>query len=215
LERLSRLQLYCERDGPGPWAEPLNLVSNLAFFVAAALLWRALRRPAARPLPWEAPLIVALLAAVGAGSALWHSFARPWAQAADVVPIGLLVTVLFISVLRRGLGASKGTLALALGGFALANAAVALLVSPARLGGSPAYGPAWLAFGALAVSARGRPIARPLARSFVLFTVSLTLRTLDGPLCGVWPWGTHFAWHLLNAVVLFDVGRATVLGRPR
>jgi hypothetical protein len=30
----------------------------------------------------------------------------------------------------------------------------------------------------------------------------LSLRQLDMPLCSDWRWGTHFAWHLLNAVTL-------------
>ena len=34
------LLLYCERLGPGLWAEPLNAVSNLAFFGFAWKLWR-------------------------------------------------------------------------------------------------------------------------------------------------------------------------------
>ena len=33
---------YCERLGPGLWAEPLNLVTNLAFLIAA-ILWRRCR----------------------------------------------------------------------------------------------------------------------------------------------------------------------------
>ena len=40
--------------------------------------------------------------------------------------------------------------------------------------------------------------------------VSLTLRTLDEPLCGAWPIGTHFLWHLLNAVTLWLVSAAII-----
>ncbi len=35
-----------------------------------------------------------------------------------------------------------------------------------------------------------------------LLIVSLTFRTLDGPLCDSLPVGTHFLWHLLNATML-------------
>lgn len=38
-----------------------------------------------------------------------------------------------------------------------------------------------------------------------VFAVSLTLRTLDEPLCVAFPLGTHFLWHCLNATVLFIV----------
>ncbi|NJN40478.1 MAG: hypothetical protein HC807_06085 [Gammaproteobacteria bacterium] len=33
--------------------------------------------------------------------------------------------------------------------------------------------------------------------------MSLTFRTLDRDLCAAIPLGTHFLWHLLNAVVLY------------
>ncbi|MEM8793042.1 MAG: hypothetical protein AAGE80_15590 [Pseudomonadota bacterium] len=35
-----------------------------------------------------------------------------------------------------------------------------------------------------------------------IFAVSLTFRTMDQPVCGVFPLGTHFLWHVLNALVL-------------
>ncbi len=35
-----------------------------------------------------------------------------------------------------------------------------------------------------------------------MLTVSLVLRSLDAPLCAANPLGTHFLWHLLNAVML-------------
>ncbi len=47
-----------------------------------------------------------------------------------------------------------------------------------------------------------RRVARALLLAGGLFTLSLTLRTLDQPLCSAWPYGLHFLWHLLNATVL-------------
>jgi hypothetical protein len=34
------IDAYCERLGPGLWAEPLNAVTNLAFIVAAVICLR-------------------------------------------------------------------------------------------------------------------------------------------------------------------------------
>ena len=34
------IDLYCERFGPGIWAEPINALTNLAFLVAAFAAWR-------------------------------------------------------------------------------------------------------------------------------------------------------------------------------
>ncbi|MEM9044639.1 MAG: hypothetical protein AAGC81_08070 [Pseudomonadota bacterium] len=41
-----------------------------------------------------------------------------------------------------------------------------------------------------------------LVGAAAIFAVSLTFRTLDQPVCGVFPMGTHFLWHVLNAAVL-------------
>jgi len=46
-----------------------------------------------------------------------------------------------------------------------------------------------------------------LAGLFV-FAVSLTLRTLDEPLCAALPVGTHYLWHVLNGVTLYLVAKA-------
>jgi hypothetical protein len=50
---------YCERLTPGYWAEPVNAVTNMAFVVAAALVWR---RTAGLPL---ARAMAVVLAAIG------------------------------------------------------------------------------------------------------------------------------------------------------
>ena len=62
---------YCERTGAGLWSEPLNAATNAAFLVAALVMWR---RTEGGRAPVEAAL-VALLALIGVGSALFHTFA--------------------------------------------------------------------------------------------------------------------------------------------
>jgi hypothetical protein len=45
-----------------------------------------------------------------------------------------------------------------------------------------------------------------MARGFVIgacvLCLSIVLRSLDGIVCARWPLGTHFAWHILNAIML-------------
>ncbi|WP_255375354.1 hypothetical protein [Saccharomonospora sp. CUA-673] len=43
-----------------------------------------------------------------------------------------------------------------------------------------------------------------------LFGVSLTFRSMDHTVCGSFPPGTHFLWHLCNATVLYLVSRTAV-----
>ena len=54
------IDLYCERTGPGLWAEPFNALTNLAFLAVAAILWRR----AGRNAPFDLRLLIGLIAAV-------------------------------------------------------------------------------------------------------------------------------------------------------
>ena len=42
------IDIYCERLEPGLWAEPLNAVTNAAFFIAAFFAWRLLKKSSLR-----------------------------------------------------------------------------------------------------------------------------------------------------------------------
>lgn len=190
---------YCERLGPGLWAEPLNLVTNAAFLVVAAVMWGRCRgMPAGR-------LLAAILAAIGVGSGLFHSFATRLTGLMDVLPIlAFILTYLFLAA-RDFLGL-KPWIA---GGVTLAFLPYAALTVPLWsrlewLGSSAGYMPVpVLILGFAALLARKAPAtARGMAAGAGILLVSLAFRTLDGPLCAVWPIGTHPVWHLLNAVML-------------
>ncbi|MEQ9061966.1 MAG: ceramidase domain-containing protein, partial [Gammaproteobacteria bacterium] len=86
------IDLYCERTAAGLWAEPLNAVTNLGFLLVAFAIWRT-GTPRGQA---DVRLFVALLAAIGIGSGLFHTFATPWAQWLDVLPI-LLFQLAFLA----------------------------------------------------------------------------------------------------------------------
>jgi hypothetical protein len=209
---------YCERTGPGLWAEPLNAVSNAAFVVAAMLLLRRgrARDPVADGFAW-------LIGVIGLGSALFHTLAVRWSMLADVIPIALFIHAYFFLALRRFLGFSV-TVALA-GTLAFAGAAAFFEPALSRLAGQPLgpftngsidYAPASLAlFGVGAASwARGNRAGAALIGIGALFLASLTARTLDASFCPVVPLGTHWLWHLLNACVLYALVRAARRAGP-
>lgn len=216
------IDAYCERTSPAFWAEPLNALTNAAFIVAAlalALRLRALARgdgggqpPLQFPSLW---LLVALVATIGVGSFLFHTFARVWASLADVLPIYLFMHVYAACFLRWGIGWRWQLAWLGVPAFLLFARAVALVVPPATLG-MGGYAPALLALAGFALWLRLRADARwrALTGAALLFALSLTLRQSDLPLCERWPLGTHFLWHLLNALVLYVVTRA-LLPPPR
>ena len=204
---------YCERLGPAFWAEPVNAATNLAFLIAALIMMRRLQGTGLG-LGWG---LASLLFAIGVGSFLFHSFAQVWAAVADVVPI-MLFTLLYIFAANRDywemppLWAAVGALL-----FVPYAALVAPMLTP-LIGGSSAYAPLPLLIFiyAAALAKRAPQTALGLAGGAAVLTVSIVMRTLDLPLCENWHIGTHFLWHLLNAVMLgwmIEVYRRHMLAR--
>jgi hypothetical protein len=216
------VRAYCERRGPEVFAEPLNAASNAAFLIAAVLLLREMRRDGARDA--TAASLAWLVGVIGIGSLLFHTLAVRWSELVDVIPIAIFIHVYLFVALRRllglgGVAALAVTLAFAAGGAGFEPAASALAGRSldAASNGSIAYAPAALAL--LAVGAGAWRIGNPAGPRLIglcgVFLVSLTARSLDAALCGAIPFGTHWLWHILNAVLL--AGLVRVLrgtGRP-
>ena len=204
---------YCERTGTAFWAEPVNALTNLVFLVATVLAARALLRSRQPPRElWDLWLLVALAAAVGTGSFLWHTLATPWSALADVIPILLFISVFLLSFLIRVAQLSPSTAVIAFLAFQAVNVGVQRTLPADLLNGSVFYLPTW---GALLLAAGyARAVGYAQARPFLLvtlaFTCALVLRTLDRAICDALPLGTHFAWHLLNGYILYAVTVALV-----
>lgn len=199
MELSAALDLYCERTGAGLWAEPLNAASNAAFLIAALVMWRR-----TRGLPL-ATALAAILALIGIGSGLFHTFATAWASLADVVPIGVFIlTYLFAANLQFWRWPLWAALLGALAFLPYAWAMTPLFRALPFFGISAFYWPVPLLIAGTALALRRRhPVtARGLGLGAGLLTLSLVFRSLDMPLCAAWPAGTHFLWHLLNAAML-------------
>ncbi len=209
------VDIYCERLGPGLWAEPLNALSNLAFILAGIMLLAVLRRqtPDVRNDPGIIAL-VGLVLAIGIGSGLFHTFAVVWAGLADVIPIALFVLLYLYLALRR-------LVVLPFWGCLLGLAIVLVLVfaMPRLLHFSGStYGvslAAMLGVGGFLHFARRHPAGLPILYTGMLFGISLAIRTADMPLCEQFPIGVHYIWHCLNAVVLYRLTRTMMRFGPR
>lgn len=192
---------YCERLGPQYWAEPVNALTNAAFVIAAVLVWMLERRA---PAPMTRVLCVVLML-IGVGSYLFHTHALIWAMIADVTPIALFVLIYVFAINRDMLRLrplqAYGLTALFFPYYALTLPLFQMLPG---LGSSAVYGPVPLLIVLYAlVLWHKKPL---LARGFIygaaILVLSLTFRTLDEPLCQIFPLGTHFLWHILNGVML-------------
>lgn len=197
---------YCERTSAAFWAEPLNALTNVAFLVAAAWIARELL-PRGRGALWSLWLLVVLMVAIGIGSFLFHTLATRWAELADRVPIQLFILWYVACFLHWIAGLPWRWAWLGIPVFYVFARTTAPLAVDLLPHGSASYLPAGL--GLIAFSgyllARRDTRWRYYAAATGVFAIALTLRTLDLPLCSMWPVGTHFLWHMLNAGMLVIV----------
>jgi len=203
---------YCERLDVGFWAEPVNALSNAAFLITALLLLRILRYRQQGDVPWDFYLLILLIAGVGLGSFLWHTFATQWAELADKLPIFAFMLVFFSSYMARVLRLSWRLILFWLALFLLLNVAVKLSLPADLFNGSIMYLPALLALLMMAfASVRQRLHGAMIMFSLTgLFCVAVTFRSIDQLLCDSFPLGSHFIWHLLNAVMLYWLMRTLI-----
>lgn len=206
------VDIYCERLGPGLWAEPWNALSNLSFPFFAALAALTARRRGTDAVGW---VLIAMAALIGAGSFLFHTFANRWSELADVLPIWSFVAVTVIAMAARlrarptppalvgavSLAAVATIIFLALGEAPPPEAAP---VTPDPLNGSGQYAPAVVALAVFVaiLFRRNHPQRWWLGAAAITFLFSLTFRTIDRDLCALVPRGTHYLWHLLNGAMI-------------
>ena len=192
---------YCERLGPGLSAEPLNALSNLAFLIAAYVMWQRVR---GQQMP-VAEALCAVLALIGLMSALFHSYAVVWTAIADSVSILIYVLLYLFAANRDYLDLRFWpALGMTLLFFPFAGALVPVFQMVPGLGGSAAYAPVPLLIALYALYLRrSHPeTAAGLAIGAGILVISLGFRTIDEPFCAAFPIGTHFMWHILNGIML-------------
>ena len=224
---------YCERGtSTALSAEPINAVSNVAFILAALMGLQLLEWRPREQQTSDHFLLIGLVALIGIGSFVFHLFATQETELLDVIPIAVFTLVYLGFALNRFLGVPPGWTVLLVIGFALLMGATSQVkcwdggvgipgpeVQGAKpcINGSVFYFPA---LGALIVVGllleEGRHRAAPYVLwAAAIFAVSLTLRSLDLALCDKvliegQKIGTHAAWHVLNALALFLLLRASL-----
>lgn len=198
---LDPVDAYCERTGPDYWSEPVNALTNLAFIFAALIMAGRLRGPGMT----MGRALAGVLFVIGLGSWLFHTHANRLTGLLDVLPILVFILLYVFAATRDFLGARPWVAALVTAGFLpYAALTVPLFSMVPGLGSSAGYAPVPLLILVYALLLRHRlpRVARGLAVGAGVLILSLTFRTLDQASCAILPMGTHFLWHILNAVML-------------
>jgi hypothetical protein len=203
------IDLYCERLGPGIWAEPINALTNLAFVGAAFSAWRLTNQ--CRSMSVETGLLICLMVAIGIGSGLFHTFATSWARVLDVLPI-LLFQIAYLWI--------YGSRIIMMRTVHLAGLVLLFLIAayigrqfPHLLNGSFIYLPAFILLLGLGLYHYHHAQTEPklLLWATAIFSVSLFLRSIDMAVCKYFPVGTHFFWHLFNGLLVYLAFRGLLM----
>ena len=193
------IDIYCERLDIGIWAEPINAVTNVAFILASIFMWLRCKKLV------EGRILSFLLFSIGCGSFLFHIFAQTWAAILDVAAILIFILTYIFIANRSFLAWSKMVSLIGVILFFPYQLLLANILSNIQFfGSSVQYIPvAILIFIYSGLLRKTEPnLSRGLLSGAVILCLSIVFRIIDEPLCSVLSLGTHFVWHILNAIML-------------
>ncbi len=206
---LNYIDGYCERASkPDVMAEPLNLITNIAFVIGAILVLKTLMfyKQLIRA-NFDIIFLTIVLATIGLGSAAFHSYPNGKTLLMDIIPITIFIHVYLLSFFKRVAGFNLIFCFITLAAFIGVGILFQNNFSPDTLNGTIMYVPTYLMLVLMIlvmVFGKQNPLYIHLINTAVIWTFSLAFRTMDVQICshtqGI---GTHFLWHLLNAVVLY------------
>lgn len=208
-----KMDIYCERLDSSFWAEPINALTNITFLLVAWLLWRRSRQ--LQVLTFEVRLLITLIASIGVGSGIFHTFATSWARIIDILPILLFQLTYLFFYLRRfthiKLASTMGIVTLYL------ILAIIARQFPHILNGSLIYAPVLIILTILGLYHLATHKKEPyiLLSAIGVFFLSITCRTFDMVICPYFPIGIHFMWHILNSVTLYLLMRGYLANIPK
>ena len=203
------LSIYCEKGVGNLATQPLNALSNLAIFISAYFSYRlgvssGTKSRVVRLLP----LILIL---IGLGSALWHGAPHYLTNWADTLSIAIFLLFVFYYLLGK-LFSEKEYVLLVLLVFLAVEAPFIFGIFPS-LNGFISYVIALLfALSILFSVLKKYKLSLKLPAVIItLFLTAFFFRTTDIYLCGMFPVGTHFLWHILNSFMFYLVVKLMIV----
>ena len=193
------IDIYCERLDIGIWAEPINAVTNIAFILAAIIMWLRSKNLV------EGKILSFLLFSIGGGSFLFHTYAQTWAALLDVTAILIFIlTYIFVANRRFLVWSKMVSLIGVILFFPYQLLLVSILSNIQLFGSSVQYIPVAILIFIYSGSLRkSEPnLSRGLLIGAGILCLSIIFRTIDEPFCSISSVGTHFVWHILNAIML-------------
>jgi len=200
------IDIYCERISPEIFTEPINFISNIAFWIAFFFLYKKHNKKnyddeGTRVYSF---ILIFLVFLIGTGSFLFHSFGNLWSLLADTMTIMFFILLYLYLALRFYLGKTFTVSVVAIFLFLILN------YSLSYLGIQEVSSYLMALFSMLIISyiayrENKWDISYGLLLSSIIFTVSLSFRQLDLLACAQFSTGTHWIWHILNSILLYTL----------
>ena len=200
------IDIYCERVSSDLFAEPINFLSNIAFIIAFYILLRRLKDFSFINKSYKryTTILTYLILLIGLGSFLFHAFGNLWSAFADTLPIMIFILFYLYLAVRFYLEQTNLVSIAALIIFLSLN----ILLGYAGVEEISSYLTALFAMLLISVISLTRDeieISRGLFITSIIFIISLTFRQLDNFACSYMSLGTHWIWHILNAILLYSL----------
>jgi hypothetical protein len=200
------IDIYCERVSSDFFAEPINFLSNIAFIIAFYILLRRLKDLSFSDNSHKryTTILTYLILLIGLGSFLFHAFGKLWSAIADTLPIMMFILIYLYIAVRFYLKQNNFVAAAALIIFLSLN----VFLGYAGIEEISSYLTALFAMliiSALSLMRKEIAISRGLFNASLIFMISITFRQLDAFTCYYIPFGTHLIWHILNAILLYNL----------
>jgi len=200
------IDIYCERVSSDLFAEPINFLSNIAFIIAFYILIRRLKDASFgdKALKNCSTILTYIILFIGLGSFLFHAFGNLWSAFADTFPIMIFILFYLYIAVRFYLKQNHFVAATALIIFLSLN----VFLGYAGIEEISSYLTALFAMLLISVISLMRDeieISRGLFTTSIIFMISLTFRQLDNFACSYMSLGTHWIWHILNAILLYSL----------
>lgn len=196
----------CERANESFWAEPINAFTNLAFIYASIRIYHYYRdhTDLRGKWVWDIHILTALLFMIGCASLLFHTLPNRYTEIGDVIFIVAFIVIYFNSAVHRVTGCNWFETIICFMAFAGVSH---IIVSqfPHAINDSIGYLSSMAALSVIAfyLNMKQRPSARHFLNASLVGVISLFFRGVDNAVCDMIPIGTHFMWHLLNALLCY------------
>jgi len=194
------MDLYCERTSLSLFDEPVNILTNLAFLVAGYYVFREFIKTNTKKKYLIFPILIIF---IGLGSFAFHTLPNRLTLLSDVIPIFLfsIALIFFIQkdIIQTNLYQSVAWVILFL--------TLSFLVAPnidLNLNGSEGYLPNYFFLLGYVIYFYFKKDAsfKNMMMAFIIFNISLFFRSVDNLICAQFNLGTHFLWHIFNAILL-------------